>query len=142
MNRAILLGTLGRDAEEQFTRSGKPYCRLSLATNKRWKDQNGNLQEETQWHNVVVWGKEGTYKYLTKGAQVLVEGEITYGKYTDKEGVTRYSTSIQVGFGGSINPFCGGKRSEQSGGRREERREEPQNADDAAWGAENDDIPF
>lgn len=95
LNKAILLGRLGKDAETQYTPSGIPVTKFSLATDRNWKDkQSGEWKKETDWHNVVLWRNEGVTQYLVKGAQVCVEGRIQTRKYEDKNGNTRYTTEI------------------------------------------------
>jgi|TARA_R100000084_G_C4649155_1_gene148617 single-strand DNA-binding protein len=96
MNKVIILGNLGKDPEAKYTSSGSCITNLTVATNRKYKDASGQLQDETQWHRVVVFGKqaESCAEYLAKGRQVLVEGRIKYDKYEDKEGVTKYTTEI------------------------------------------------
>lgn len=117
VNRAILIGNLGKDPELRFTASGQAVARFSLATNEKWKDRDGNAQERTEWHNVVVWGKQGEScgQYLTKGRQVYVEGRITNRQYEDKDGNKRSITEIiaqRVQFLGG----GGGRGNEQAAG--------------------------
>ena len=75
VNKVILLGNLGKDAEMTYTTGGQPVSKFSLATNRRWKDKNGEWQDETEWHNIVLWGKqaEGLTQYLTKGRQIYID---------------------------------------------------------------------
>jgi single-strand DNA-binding protein len=96
VNKAILLGRLGKDPEVKTFEGGNSVTNFSLATSKRYKDKNGEKQEKTEWHNIAAWGALGEIcaKYLTKGSQVYLEGEINTRKWEDKEGVTRYSTEI------------------------------------------------
>ena len=95
-NQVILLGHLGRDPEIRYTQSGTPVCRLAVATSRSWKDDGGEKHEETEWHRVVVWGAtaKNCADFLTKGRQVHVEGRLRTQKWTDKDGVDRYSTEI------------------------------------------------
>lgn len=95
MNHVVLVGNLGKDCEFGATQSGKTWARFSLATSRKWKDANGEQQESTEWHNVVLWGfaaehAEGT----TKGTRVMVVGRIQNRKWEDKSGQTRYTTEI------------------------------------------------
>ena len=88
VNKAILVGNLGRDAEMRFTAGGTPVATVSLATTERFTDREGQKQEDTQWHRIVIWGKtaESLHEYLTKGKQIYVEGRIQTREWTDKEG--------------------------------------------------------
>ena len=118
VNKAIILGNLGRDPEMTYTPSGLAVCKFSLATSKKMKDG----QEVTQWHRCTAFGKTGELisQYVNKGNQLYIEGEITYSQY-EKDGVTRYSTDIIVnqfnfissGGGGGQQ---GGYRNSQPGG--------------------------
>jgi single-strand DNA-binding protein len=96
VNKAILVGNLGKDPEVRFTGSGKAVCKFPLATTTSWNDAEGARQERTEWHNVIVWGKQGENcgKFLSKGRQVFVEGEIRSRSYDDKDGNKRYITEI------------------------------------------------
>lgn len=96
VNKVILVGNLGKDPEVRFTPSGKAVAKFPVATSERWTDQDGNRQERTEWHNVVVWGKqaEACGQYLAKGRQVFVEGSIRSRQYDDKDGNKRYFTDI------------------------------------------------
>ena len=96
VNKVILIGNLGRDPEVRFTSNGRAVARFSIATTDVWKDAEGNRQERTEWHNIVVWGKQGETcaQYLAKGRQVYVEGSIRNSSYDDKSGNKRYVTEI------------------------------------------------
>jgi single-strand DNA-binding protein len=95
VNKAILIGHLGKDAETRFTPSGTARTTFSIATSRRWKDQQtGEWKEETDWHNVVLWRSENLANYLTKGKQIFVEGRIQTRSYDDKDGNKRYITEI------------------------------------------------
>lgn len=93
INRMVLLGHLGGDAETRFTPNGVARTVFSIATNRVWKDQNGEQKEETDWHNVVLWRSENLAAYLTKGKQVYVEGRLSTRSY-DKDGERRYVTEV------------------------------------------------
>lgn len=97
VNKVILVGNLGRDAELRYTPSGAAVAKFSLATTEVWNDKNGQRQERTEWHNIDLWGKpaESLSEYLTKGKQVYVEGRLQTDEYTDKEGAKRKSTKIR-----------------------------------------------
>jgi single-strand DNA-binding protein len=96
VNKVILIGHLGADPDMRYTPSGAGVCELRLATSESWKDKNGQRQERTEWHRIVVWGKtaEICAKYLAKGRQVFIEGRIQTRSYDDKEGQKRYITEI------------------------------------------------
>ena len=96
VNKVILVGNLGKDPEVRFTPSGRAVAKFPLATTDSWTDQENSRQERTEWHNVVVWGKqaESCGQYLAKGRQVYVEGAIRSRSYDDKEGNKRYITEI------------------------------------------------
>lgn len=95
VNKVILIGNLGRDAETKFTPSGAAVTRFSVATTRSWKDQQTNeWKEETNWTNVVLWRQEGVSNYLTKGKQVYVEGRLQTRSYDDKDGKKVYATEV------------------------------------------------
>lgn len=98
VNKVILLGRLGQDPELKYTPSGSAVANFSLATNRVWKDQDGNSQERTDWHRLVVWRKsaEIANQYLKKGSQVYVEGRLETRSWTDKNEVVRYMTEVIV----------------------------------------------
>ena len=95
VNKVILVGNLGRDAETKFTPSGVARTTFSVATTRRWKDQqSGEWKDETDWHNIVLWRSENVANYLTKGKQVYVEGRLQTRSYDDKDGQKRYTTEV------------------------------------------------
>jgi single-strand DNA-binding protein len=95
VNKVILVGHLGRDAETKFTPAGVAVTKFSVATNRRWKDQqSGEWKEETDWANVVLWRQENLANYLTKGKQVFVEGRLQTRSYDDKDGKKQYMTEV------------------------------------------------
>ena len=98
VNKAILVGNLGRDAEMRFTAGGTPVATVSLATTERFTDREGQKREDTQWHRIVIWGKtaESLHEYLTKGKQIYVEGRIQTREWTDKEGKQARTTEIRA----------------------------------------------
>jgi len=97
VNKVILLGNIGKDPEVRETKSGK-VANLVLATSERYTDKSGQKHENTEWHNLVVFGKlaDVVAKYVKKGDKLYVEGSITTRKWEDKEGNTRYNTDIKV----------------------------------------------
>lgn len=96
VNKVILIGNVGRDPETRYMPSGDAMVNLSLATSEQWKDKNGEKQEKTEWHRVVIFGKtaEIAGQYLRKGSQIYIEGRLQTRKWTDKEGQERYTTEI------------------------------------------------
>ena len=98
VNKAILIGHLGRDPELKYTSSGKAVASFSLATTEKWTSQDGQRQEQTVWHNIVAWGKQAELvkEYLAKGRQVYIEGRIVNRSYDDKEGIKKYISEIVV----------------------------------------------
>ena len=97
VNKVILVGNLGRDAELRYTSGGAPVSSFSLATTEVWNDKGGQNQERTEWHRISLWGKsaESLQEYLVKGKQIYVEGRIQYREWTDKDGVKRTTTEIR-----------------------------------------------
>jgi single-strand DNA-binding protein len=97
VNKVILVGNLGRDAELRYTPGGAAVAKFSIATTEVWNDKAGQRQERTEWHNVDLWGKqaESLKEYLVKGKQVYLEGRLQTDEYTDKEGVKRKSTRVR-----------------------------------------------
>jgi single-strand DNA-binding protein len=95
VNKVILLGHLGKDAETKFTPGGAAVTKFSVATNRRWKDQqSGEWKEETDWTNVSLWRSENFAPYLVKGKQVYVEGRLQTRTYDDKDGKKQYFTEV------------------------------------------------
>ena len=150
VNKAIIIGNLGRDPEVRYTAGGQPVANFSVATNERWTDKNtGQPQERTEWHKVVVWGKqaENCGEYLAKGRQVYVEGRIQTREWTDKEGKKNFSTEIvanQVVFlsggrdGAGASPRRGGPPADDMGPMPPS--DEPSGGPPPKGG--DDDIPF
>jgi len=99
VNKVILVGNLGRDAELRYTPGGAPVATLNLATTEVWNDKtSGQKQEKTEWHRIVLWGKsaESLSEYLTKGKQIFVEGRLQTRKWQDKDGNDKYTTEIRA----------------------------------------------
>jgi len=97
VNKVILVGNLGRDAELRYTPGGAAVSKFSVATTEVWNDKSGQRQERTEWHNIDLWGKqaESLSEYLVKGKQVYVEGRLQTDEYTDKEGNKRKTTRVR-----------------------------------------------
>jgi len=123
VNKVILVGNLGRDAELRYTPGGAPVATLNLATTEVWNDKGGQKQEKTEWHRVVLWGKsaESLNEYLVKGKQIYVEGRLQTRQWDDKDGNKRYTTEIKadritlLGGGGGGARGAGGASAEYSG---------------------------
>lgn len=116
VNKAIILGRLGKDPEIRYTTSGMAVANFSVATSEVSKDKDGQRQEKTEWHNIVVWGKTAEFckEYLAKGREVYLEGKIQTRKWQDQSGQARYTTEIvarEIKFVGSKSgngPQAGG----------------------------------
>ena len=98
VNRVILIGNLGRDPEIRYTQAGEPIANFSLATNEVWTDKAGQKQERTEWHRVVVWGKQAQVisEHLAKGKQIYVEGSLQTRSWDDRDGNKRYTTEVRA----------------------------------------------
>jgi len=168
LNRVFLIGNLGRDPEIRSTQSGQPVANFSLATNRRWTDRNGQRQEQTEWHNVVCFGRQAEVagQYLQKGRQIFVEGRIQTRSWDDRQtGEKRYRTEILcdnfqmlgqrgdhdsgggAGYsagGGDYEPDYGGQAAGGPGGGGAEAGGEANASGEADAGgeADDDDIPF
>jgi len=95
VNKVILIGHLGKDAETKYTPSGAAVTNFTLATNRRWKDQqSGEWKEETEWHRIVLWRSENVANYLLKGKQIYLEGRLQTRNYDDKDGRKVYITEV------------------------------------------------
>ena len=96
INKAILIGNLGADPEIRYTQSGTPVATFNIATTERWKDKDGQQQEQTEWHRIVAWARlaEICGEYLNKGSKVYIEGRIQTRKWQDQNGNDRYTTEI------------------------------------------------
>lgn len=148
VNKVILLGHLGKDAEARFTPKGTQVASFSIATSRRWKDQaTDQWKEETDWHNCILWRSENVINYLTKGQPVYVEGRLQTRSYEDKQGQKRYVTEVVVDELNLLNrapakdgsqpvsqPRTGGNAPSQSSGSRGE--------DVGNLGITDDDVPF
>ena len=132
MNKVILIGNLGADPEVRYLQNGNAVANLKVATSEKWKTKEGEKKEQTDWHNVSVFGKlaEIAGQYLTKGSKVMIEGKMKTRKWQDKDGQDRYSTDVVVDMKGSMEMLGGGE------GNQKPQTEKKQ--DDAF----DDDIPF
>lgn len=149
VNRVTLLGHLGKDPEMKYTPSGQAVTKLRLATSDRWKDKNGEWQDRTEWHDVVLWAKmaETANQYLNKGSQVFIEGRLQTTSWDDKEGKKHYRTEIVA----NDMVLLGGRGAGSGGGERPEPARNSRAGDDlsepvpaSGRGPEitDDDIPF
>lgn len=112
VNKAIVLGRLGRDPELRYMQNGQPVCKLNVATSRKYQNKNNEMVEETEWHRITVWGKQAEHcnNFLTKGREVYVEGRLRTSSY-EKEGQKHYTTEIVA----DTVQFLGG-RGEGGGG--------------------------
>ncbi len=149
VNKVILIGNLGRDPEVRTTQSGQPVASFSLATNRRWTDRSGQRQEQTEWHNIVCWGRQAEIagQYLQKGRQIYVEGRLQTRSWDDRQtGEKKYRTEVicdnfqMLGQRGDADGGGGGGGFDRSGGG-PDRGGDP-GPDYSGGGVEDDDIPF
>ena len=158
VNKVIIVGTLGNDLEVKYSASGSAIANLSVATSEQWKDkQTGEKKEQTEWHRVVIFGKlaEVAGEYLRKGSQVYIEGQLRTRKWTDSNGVYRYTTEIVIPQMGGVMQMLGGKRDDsgkqqprqQSGQQPQRQQQQPPKQQSPQGGNEppmdfDDSIPF
>jgi len=141
INKVILVGNLGRDPEIRYTPSGMAVANFSVATTEKWKDkQSGEMQERTEWHRIVAWGRLGEIcgEYLAKGRQVYIEGKLQTRQW-EKDGVTRYTTEVvasEMKMLGSKTQGDGYKPAEKSSSAQE------YSGPPLAGSQDDDDIPF
>ena len=133
VNKVILVGHLGKDPEVRYTPSGQPVANFNIATSESWNDKAGQRQERTEWHRIVVWGKQAELcgEYLAKGRLVYIEGKLQTREWNDRDGNKRYTTEIicsQVNFLGSR----GGEAGASGGGAR---RTTPTSGSDTPMGS-------
>jgi single-strand DNA-binding protein len=138
VNKVILIGNLGKDPELRYTPGGKAVASFSLATTERWRDSEGVMQDKTEWHNIVVWGRqaETAKEYLAKGRQVYIEGRIQTRSWEDKDGNTRYTTEIVA----QRLQFLGSREKAAVAASSEDQPPEAPPSNDLS--SEDDDLPF
>lgn len=138
VNKAILIGRLGKDPELRYTPSGRAVATFSLATSEVYQNQEGQRQENTTWHNIVCWGKtaELAKEYLRKGREVYLEGRISNRSYDDKDGNKRYISEVVV----QNLKFLGSRQQGEPGGAADDTAEPSPSP--AASGGDEDDLPF
>lgn len=114
VNKVILIGNLGSDPELKYTASGTAVSTLSVATGRKWKDKDGQMKDETEWHRVIVWAQNAEFcsNYLSKGAKVYVEGRLQTRKWKDQNGNDRYTTEVIASTVQNLSP----RASESTGG--------------------------
>ena len=148
VNKVILVGNLGRDAELRYTPGGAAVATLNMATTEVWNDKSGQRQEKTEWHRVVLWGKtaESLNEYLTKGKQIYVEGRLQTRQWDDKDGNKRYTTEIRgdrvVLLGGGGGGRGGGSYSQGGGAERGGGGDFGAPGPEGSAPLTDDDIPF
>lgn len=119
VNKVILVGNLGQDPEVRYMPSGGAVANITIATSESWRDkQTGEQKEVTEWHRVVLFGKlaEVAGEYLRKGSQVYIEGQLKTRKWTDQQGVEKYTTEVVVNVGGTMQMLGGKREGGQAGG--------------------------
>ena len=141
VNKVILVGNLGRDAELRYTPGGAAVATINMATTEVWNDKAGQRQEKTEWHRVVLWGKsaESLAEYLTKGKQIYVEGRLQTRQWDDKDGNKRYTTEIR---GDRVVLLGGGGRGAPTERGMSEATVQAPGGSDFAAPLTDDDIPF
>ncbi|MBU2738702.1 single-stranded DNA-binding protein [Acidithiobacillus concretivorus] len=139
VNKVIVMGHLGQDVEVRFTPAGKAVANISIATSEKFKDKEGNTQERTEWHRIVLFGRtaEVAGEFLRKGSMAYVEGRLQTRKWTDKEGQDRYTTEII----GDRLQLVGGKSDSQGSGAPASHKAPAENTPPPAEDFD-DDIPF
>jgi single-strand DNA-binding protein len=127
VNRVIIIGNLGKDPEVRYTADGKAVASLTVATSESWKDQQGQVQEKTEWHRISIFGKlaEISGEYLKKGSQAYFEGKLQTRKWTNKEGQDQYTTEIVLDPFNGVMQMLGGK-GDNSGQQSQQKQAQPQ----------------
>lgn len=143
VNKAILIGRLGKDPELRYTPSGSAVTSFTLATNRTWSGQDGQKNEETTWHNIVAWGKQAEVikEYLSKGREVYIEGRISNRSYDDKEGNKRYISEVVVQSFSFIGSRSGGAADMPANETEPSGMSSPEKPPSGSTG-EDDDLPF
>lgn len=138
LNKVQIIGNLGKDPDTRYTTRGDAVCNLSIATTDAWKDKNGEKQEKTEWHRVVLYRgmAETAARYLKQGAQVYIEGKLVTERWEDKDGTQRYSTKIEA----SEMKMLG--RAPGREGLEDRRPPPPDRHDSSSSAPPVDDIPF
>ncbi len=144
LNKVMLIGNLGRDPELRYTTSGVAVTTFTIATNESWKDQDGNLQERTEWHNIVAWRKlaEICGEWLKKGKKVYIEGRLQTRSYDDKNGVKKYVTEIVADDMIMLDGAGGAGRPGSTGGAPGTEGSVTPGTDIGGGSQKDDDLPF
>ena len=144
VNKVILVGNLGSDPELRSTAGGTSVCEFRLATNESWKGKDGQMQDRTEWHRVVVWGRlgENCGKYLAKGRQVYLEGRVQTRSWEDKDGNKRYTTEIVARDVQFLGGGGGGGAKGEGGSPPPPSEDFGAAGGDGFGGSPDDDIPF
>ncbi len=139
VNKAILIGRLGKDPELKYTPAGKAVCNFSIATNERWSGADGQKKETTTWHNIVAWGKQAEImkEYLARGREVYIEGRIDNRSYDKKDGTKGYISEVVV----QSFQFIGGRGDTGPAGPSSS-TPPPQSPPPGNLGDGDDDLPF
>ena len=142
VNKAIIVGNLGRDPEVRYTPDGKAVTSFSVATTDKWRDKDGNSQERTEWHRIVAFDRlaETCGEYLAKGRAVYVEGNIRTRSWEDREGNKRYTTEIHARTVQFLSPRGEGAR--RDSGRSSSAPEDDYSSYDEEGDTTYDDVPF
>jgi len=137
VNKVILIGNLGADPELRYTPSGAAVANFNIATTEKWKDKEGQNQERTEWHRIILWSRQAEVakEYLRKGSSVYIEGRIQNRSYDDKDGIKRYVTEIV----GQRMQLLGGR---SGGGQSDSGPSGPPPPSDDNLDKEDDDLPF
>ena len=139
VNKAILIGNLGRDPEMRYTPNGTAVTRFSIATSERFRDKSGEMQERTTWHLIVAWGRQAEVakEYLSKGSPVYIEGRIDNRSYEDNDGNTRYVSEVIVQRMQSL-----GRREGTSSSGFDQSPPSPSDFPEEGQSGADDDLPF
>src|ERR1700682_1767359 len=139
-NKITLVGNLGRDPELRYTPQGTPVCSFSMATNERRKDKTGEMQDQTTWFRVTLWGRqaETASQYLTKGRPIYVEGRLRVEEWTDRDGKPRFTLEIH----GTEMQFIGSRGDEAAGAPTKTAPQEGGGGATLEGDLADDDIPF
>ena len=145
LNKAIIIGNLGRDPELSKTTGGNSVCSFSIATTERYTDKQGQKQEKTEWHNIVVWGSlaETAAKYLNKGSSICVEGKITTRSWDNKDGVKQYRTEIVASSFSFLDKLDSSSDGQKQGGFGGQQQAPQQQRDPSKnYDANGEELPF
>lgn len=139
LNKAMIIGRLGRDPEIRYTNSGSAVANFSIATSESWKDKSGNKQEKTEWHNIVAWGRLADFaqNHLEKGKLIYVEGRLQTSDWMDKQNVKHYKTEVIAHTINFMEKLDASEKQDQPAG---QAQSQPETGDQGPY--MEDDIPF